>query len=551
MNIRTLATAWHALARSASLAALMMTAAFATGCYRDINRCDNEHPCKSKDAAAEGSSDGSAEVGIVDAPAGSDLVSPYVADAITADTSDAGSSLIIDASAPDAPEPAVTTSTKPVTTTSLTTETKPVTTTTVTTTTGSPLATNTQTANTTGPGSRTTTAVETYPIPSTNTVVTTRTVMTTALGTASASAITTTTAPDQVSTSTGTATAVLATSGMVTVTATSAVQGTQTVSTTAVLSATASAIGTGTGSDDMSNLIAHYRLEGNGPLFENSSRPDYPATAVSTGTDIGAIPGSTTSARGALRNDFGYNYDASFSVAFWLVLRNPDLISATAVLKAHTSAWDYIDVPELVIARSSTLTDQFDVTCRYLGTPITWTAALAAGQWFHLACTYERSNYMGTLYVDGREVAHGSFPHTIGQGAGEVFNSFSGGSTSVSSIDEIRVYQRQLTANEVQGIYNCNMTTCPDTKTVVSTSTGLSSATVTNLALATKTEYTLTSGATTMIITATQTSLATGLTATAASSVTATALTTGTATESTMGYVPTTATASRTTTAVR
>ncbi len=65
-----------------------------------------------------------------------------------------------------------------------------------------------------------------------------------------------------------------------TVTATSAVQAPQTVSTTAIVSATATGIGTYSGNDDWSNLLAYYKLEGSGPIYADSTTNAHVATAA-------------------------------------------------------------------------------------------------------------------------------------------------------------------------------------------------------------------------------------------------------------------------------
>jgi hypothetical protein len=232
------------------------------------------------------------------------------------------------------------------------------------------------------------------------------------------------------------------------------------------------------------------------------------------------------------------------SLAFWAKLLANKLPSGSANLH-----FDGGCSPQVYVEASAT-SGLFDVVCHYQAAAARWTTSLPAGQWNHFVCTVSTGSpdQEIRLYLNGNEVS--TTPYTIiaySSGCQPKLNWGGARDTGVA-IDEVRAYNRKLTSAEVSALHSCNMSSCPTTQTTFATGTGLSNATITNLTLATKTEYALTSGATTAMITATQTSLATGLTATAAASVTATALGTGTATESTIGFVPTTATASRTTT---
>ena len=88
-----------------------------------------------------------------------------------------------------------------------------------------------------------------------------------------------------------------------------------------------------------------------------------------------------------------------------------------------------------------------------------WNYPLNAGQWYHYVGTYDGSNIKA--YIDGQEVGSSSFTsgdiassmNTINIGR----NPFYGGDYFNGSIDDVRIYTRALTDQEILTLYNSSV----------------------------------------------------------------------------------------------
>lgn len=105
--------------------------------------------------------------------------------------------------------------------------------------------------------------------------------------------------------------------------------------------------------------------------------------------------------------------------------------------------------------------------------------AISPGRWYHVTATYNgNSNSSGVnLYINGAPVATTSVlnnlgtnsilntgPALIGADCGGVSNKFDG------TIDDLRVYNRALTADETTGLYNLGQVKINKTRTDRTTS---------------------------------------------------------------------------------
>lgn len=75
------------------------------------------------------------------------------------------------------------------------------------------------------------------------------------------------------------------------------------------------------------------------------------------------------------------------------------------------------------------------------------------GRWYHLAATYKRPRL--TTYVDGKRVATGTWNYPIGYGGDLQIGRWAGAQACHQGlIDEVKVYNRALTAAEIQGSFS-------------------------------------------------------------------------------------------------
>jgi hypothetical protein len=96
------------------------------------------------------------------------------------------------------------------------------------------------------------------------------------------------------------------------------------------------------------------------------------------------------------------------------------------------------------------------------------TAALNGGTWYHLACLIDYANDTATVYINGvAQAMTGTISFTAGSTANTASRSNAigaeenGGSNWFDGkIDDVRIYNRALTANEVSQIYGGSTGTC-------------------------------------------------------------------------------------------
>jgi hypothetical protein len=79
--------------------------------------------------------------------------------------------------------------------------------------------------------------------------------------------------------------------------------------------------------------------------------------------------------------------------------------------------------------------------------------SLASGTWYHAAATYDGN--IVTLYVNGQPAGSASLPlNTVLNGNGLTIGYRPGGAKWQGQIDEVMLFNRALTADEVAAIYN-------------------------------------------------------------------------------------------------
>ena len=204
-----------------------------------------------------------------------------------------------------------------------------------------------------------------------------------------------------------------------------------------------------------SGLVAHWKFDGN--------------TNDSAGTNNGSLVGGPTFTTGKVSQALSFDgvddyvevpYQASIApqqltFSTWVKANsfaNTDWNSAIGNQGRHEWSDGYyglaVDTSGLVIALLNI--GDGSTNAFYLSSP----SALSTGAWHHLAMTYENSTLR--LYVNGSEVnnrtigrirTQSNLPLRIGQrgDAGYFFNG---------QIDDVRIYNRALSAQEVLDIYN-------------------------------------------------------------------------------------------------
>ncbi len=71
------------------------------------------------------------------------------------------------------------------------------------------------------------------------------------------------------------------------------------------------------------------------------------------------------------------------------------------------------------------------------------------GRWYHLAATFSRPTI--TTYVDGKQVGSAQWDYPVGFAGELLFGKWGGGESHEGLIDEVRIHNRALTADEVEG----------------------------------------------------------------------------------------------------
>jgi hypothetical protein len=325
-------------------------------------------------------------------------------------------------------------------------------------------------------------------------------------GTASATAATGTGAVTRLATATETATATIIMSGTASALVTMTLQQTATASTTATMTATATA--TTAAYDNQAGLAAYYKLEApSGSNYADATTNHLDATATSVSTATGAIAGSSYGARfGSSTSRIQTPYllptgtatSRGFTMSVWA--KPAALAARMDILNAY--GMTIYTIPPDSEHGSYALCSGGD---RFIGGLPIYNPVLVENQWVHIVCTYTNADspiqWFWQLWLNGKPLdstsgtypARSSNPLTMSDSAYPY----------LGDIDEVRIYERGLSAAEILNLYTCNMTVCASTATttITATATGTISQTATQSVSAAGTITLLTSSTSTAIIT--------------------------------------------------
>jgi hypothetical protein len=109
------------------------------------------------------------------------------------------------------------------------------------------------------------------------------------------------------------------------------------------------------------------------------------------------------------------------------------------------------------------------------GSSRTYSMSAPLGTWTHIAYTYDGANVKG--YVDGalKFTTPGTFSIQAKGNPLRIGLDHTGGQPTNGSLDEIRIYNRALTATEIQGDYTTSVATALPPKLLVGNNTGSTS----------------------------------------------------------------------------
>jgi len=233
--------------------------------------------------------------------------------------------------------------------------------------------------------------------------------------------------------------------------------------------------------DIVSNLVGHWTFnEGSGTNVTDSSGTGNNGTFVNgTGSGISWVTGQVGS--GAL--SFGgngshvlvshnstLNPQNDFTVSAWVKINNYGGNVFATILSKSTSNngyWFAVD------GNNNRLWFQFAGGSTYYSN----SSVISTGDWYHVA--FIRSGSTGIFYVNG--IAQGSM--AVPSGAQNSSSDLKIGileSSASGNLDDVRIYNRSLTLNEINALCNCqNDTTTPTISTIASNNVTTTSATIT------------------------------------------------------------------------
>jgi len=216
-------------------------------------------------------------------------------------------------------------------------------------------------------------------------------------------------------------------------------------------------------------LLAHYPFSGNPNDVSGNGRDGVISGSVALSQDRFGNPGNAYLFAGGWIDIDVLELTGSFSLAAWVQFV-PDYNGLVIISNNSTDGalgWNL-----LAVVCDDQNTEEGTATCTipdshwlrlhtgslldiHAGNTLTELATpLAPGTWYHVAATYDVSG-TATLYVNGTQVAtrSGLQPATVsGERALIGRTPFGGGGPWPGSIDEVRVYDRALTAAEVASL---------------------------------------------------------------------------------------------------
>lgn len=201
--------------------------------------------------------------------------------------------------------------------------------------------------------------------------------------------------------------------------------------------------------DDISGGTAVESTGGFNGTYVNSPA----ATSGQVGLGRSFVPASLQHV--SIPHDARYNL-SDYTLATWVFSNTPSDGSA-------------IDISNKIIDKDRNFTMNWDhqfiggVSCEHndgvswINTAGTAPPALNAGQWYHIACTYDADSSDYILYVDGVAVnTNGTAPAPLTDTDNIAIGSLHHGGSDFfeGTIDDVRIYNRTLSPAEIAEIYN-------------------------------------------------------------------------------------------------
>lgn len=201
-------------------------------------------------------------------------------------------------------------------------------------------------------------------------------------------------------------------------------------------------------SDYTSNLRSHYKFEENGNDTQGnyngtiSGSPTYPSGVVDKCIQIDAA--------GIFESNYADLYvGTDNTIAFWLNYNNVDA-SMNIIDFALLPLW-----PQIELNTNSYIYAYYDDDNAGVSTSLQSSSTISGGVWNHIAVTtrHDSGDVYAKIYINGV----GGSETNLGTYVGSTnLADFFLGYNSLNSykVDEIRVYERALTASDVLALYN-------------------------------------------------------------------------------------------------
>lgn len=200
------------------------------------------------------------------------------------------------------------------------------------------------------------------------------------------------------------------------------------------------------------NIISYWKMDGD--ANDSASSNNGTATSVTFSTANGKINegagGMTTASKIEVADAANLSPTSAISFSFWTKITATTNQYHTFIAKGNVAQY---------IFRVEGPTGKYELYLKLGGTlrVVRSTSTVSAGNWVHVAATYDGSTM--TMYVNGTSEATASFSGSIGTGSavlGIGMDITDGGSNVhlIGAIDEVGMWSRALTSGEVSSLYN-------------------------------------------------------------------------------------------------
>ena len=202
-------------------------------------------------------------------------------------------------------------------------------------------------------------------------------------------------------------------------------------------------------------LVGYWSLdEGNGQTANDSSGNGNNGTLTNgpkwtTGKNIGALDFDGTNDYVDLGSGSSLDITSTLTLSAWI---KPDVVSGDRHIVAKASSNNVSNRAYFIRAQNANA--QFVIVQGGTANAIAQTSAFTAGQWTHIVGTYD--GVTQRIYIDGVEKNSTARTGAIDSETGKAYigTIFPTNALFDGQIDEVRIYNRALSASEIRFLYN-------------------------------------------------------------------------------------------------